>query len=117
MSIKKSIGLVVLGGVIGYSTKSIVDGIRNRVKNVDTDVEVIDFIFGDSEGAYKVVTAMIEIGEKYGIVYLADYYDLVGHLPDISANGVGWDLKTIKKAKVVESGKDYAIELPKLKAL
>ena len=61
--------------------------------------------------AEEVLTRMDELIETYGIVSVADFYDLVGVSCDYTDNKYGWT--NIRNAEVVRVRDGYKIKLPK----
>lgn len=71
-----------------------------------------DIVFETREDAEKVLDAMDEIIKKYGVVSLADVYDIVGKATTTYvANKYGW--KSVDDAKVVRCLDGCHIKLPK----
>lgn len=61
--------------------------------------------------AEEVLTRMDELIDTYGIVSVADFYDLVGVSCDYTDNKYGWT--NIRNAEVVRVRDGYKIKLPK----
>ena len=61
--------------------------------------------------AEEVLTRMDELIETYGIVSVADFYDLVGITGEYTDNKYGWT--NIRSAEVVRVRDGYVIKLPK----
>ena len=71
-----------------------------------------DEIIIDSRGeAEEVLARMDELIETYGIVSVADLYDLVGETCDYTANKYGWT--NIRNSEPVRVRDGYILKLPK----
>ena len=68
--------------------------------------------FFDTRGeAEEVLSRLDELIEMYGLVRVADLYDLVGITGDYTDNKYGW--KNIRNARVERTRDGYAIKLPR----
>lgn len=65
--------------------------------------------------AEEVLARMDELIVEYGLVSVADLYDLVGISGNYTDNKYGWD--SIRTASVVRVRDGYMIKLPRVKAL
>lgn len=75
-----------------------------------------DIILNNRGDAESVLTRMDELMATYGIVSVADYYDLCGMTTDYTANKYGWT--SIRNAYVERvNGGGYTIKLPRAMAL
>ena len=70
-----------------------------------------DIILDNRGEAEEVLTRMDELIEMYGLVSVADYYDLVGVSGNFTDNKYGWT--DIRSASVVRVREGYMIKLPK----
>lgn len=71
-----------------------------------------DIIFQTRQDAEDVLTEMEDVVNQYGVVSLADVYDIAGQVaPSYAANKYGW--RSLKNAKVVRCREGYFIEVPK----
>jgi len=71
-----------------------------------------DIVFQTREDAENALATMHDIIKQYGIVSLADVYDIIGKIsPSYAANRYGW--RSLDKAKVVRCRDGYFIEIPK----
>lgn len=65
--------------------------------------------------AEEILTALLDLVEEYGVVSVADFYDLVGVDSSYTDNNWGWtDLRT---ASTIRDSDGYKIKLPKAVAL
>lgn len=67
---------------------------------------------GDAE---DVLDRLDEMIEQYGMARVGDIYDMVGKSCSYTAYNYGWT--NLREARVVRSGSDYALELPRIKPL
>lgn len=76
-----------------------------------------DEVILDSRGeAENVLTRMGELIDTYGVVSVADFYDMVGINGDYTDNKYGWN--SIRNAEVVRvTGGGYMIRLPRAMAI
>lgn len=75
-----------------------------------------DNVVVDTRGeAEDVLARMDELIAEYGLVSVADLYDLVGITGNYTDNKYGWD--SIRTASVVRVRDGYMIKLPRVKAL
>lgn len=74
------------------------------------DYDTFEFVsMGDAE---TVLTAMDDLIAKYGMVRVADYYDLIGESTNNHcANNYGWT--DLRSAKIVRTRDGYIIDFPK----
>lgn len=71
-----------------------------------------DIIFQTREDAETALSSMEDVIKQYGVVSLADVYDIAGRItPSYAANKYGW--KSLENAKVVRCREGYFIEVPK----
>lgn len=100
---------------ISYRT-SYNDDRRIREKRSVYNVYDYDDIVLDNRGeAEEVLTRMDELIDVYGMVRVADFYELVGVTGNYTDNKYGWD--DIRSAKVIRAGDGYMIKLPRAKPL
>ena len=62
-------------------------------------------------GFHLLISKMDEIIDTYGIVTIADFYDLAGVTGDYTTNNYGWT--NIRSAEVVRVRDGYIIKMPK----
>lgn len=85
---------------------------RTRDRSVRTSRYDFDDIILDTRGeAEDVLTRMDELLEAYGIVSVADMYDLVGITCEYTDNKYGWT--NLRNADVVRVRDGYMLKLPK----
>lgn len=103
------------GGYIAYNNYS---DRRRDDRNYSTSTTTTrtgysyDEVLISSRGeAEEVLTRMDELIETYGIVSVADFYDLVGVSCNYTDNKYGWT--NIRNAEVVRVRDGYKIKLPK----
>lgn len=72
----------------------------------------VDIVFQTRKDAENALATMHDIIKQYGIVSLADVYDIIGKIsPSYAAEKYGW--RSLDKAKVVRCRDGYFIEIPK----
>ena len=79
----------------------------SRARSVFSYDEIIFDSYGEAD---DVITRMGELLDTYGVVSVADMYDLAGLTCDFTANKYGWT--SIRTAEVRRSGDGYIIKLP-----
>lgn len=72
-----------------------------------------EFVIGNREDAQEVLERMTDAIEEFGVVTVADFYDLMG----VSGNGftdqkMGWDAKGFNGVDVKKVREGYILELP-----
>ena len=70
-----------------------------------------DIIYPSRGEAERVKKEMIDMCERYGIVTVADMYDMSDLTAPYTSNGYGWS--NVRKAEVVRTRDGYVIKLPK----
>ena len=87
---------------------------EERRPRYSTNIYECDEIILETErDAREVLSRLDEILEKYGVVRVADYYDLVGVQCRYTDNKYGWmDLRTADIVRTRDGG--YFIKLPKV---
>ena len=95
-----------------YSSRDRRDGRRNRSRSV---YDIDDIVIDNRGEAEEVLERMDELIDTYGIVSVADYYDLVGETCAYTDNKYGWT--TLRTAEVVRVGDGYKISLPRPKPI
>lgn len=74
-------------------------------------VDCSDLIFLTRKDAEMVLSSMDDTIKQYGIVSLADVYDLAGQAnPSYVANKFGW--RSVSDGKVIRKRDGYCIDLP-----
>lgn len=88
------------------------DDRRPRDRSVSRSSYDYDDIILETRGeAEDVLSRMDEIMDTYGIVSVADFYDLVGVTGNFTDNKYGWT--NIRNANVIRVRDGYMIKLPK----
>ena len=83
------------------------DYISSRKRGYDYD-EIVLRTRGEAE---DVISCMDELMDRYGIVSVGDYYDLVGIESDYTNEKYGWT--DIRSARVIRVRDGYTIKLPR----
>ena len=85
---------------------------RRHVDTTTSNRYTFDDIIVPTRGeAEEVISRMDELIETYGVVSVADFYDLVGISANYTDNKYGW--MNIASAQPIRVGDGYKIKLPK----
>jgi hypothetical protein len=87
------------------------DNRRNDYARNRSRYDFDDIILSDRGEAEEVLTRMDELIDTYGIVSVADLYDLVGITCDYTDNKYGWT--NIRNAEAIRVRDGYMLKLPK----
>lgn len=88
----------------------------SRVRNSWGSYYDFDDIIIENRGeAEDVLSRMDELIDIYGLISVADFYDLVGKTGNYTDNKYGWD--DIRRASVIRVRDGYVIKLPPAKLL
>lgn len=93
------------------SYRSYWDDKDKRTRTISTGYNYDDIILASRMEAEKVLQSMDDLIDTYGIVSVADYYDLVDVTSQYTDNHYGWT--DIRNARVVRVSDGYMIKLPK----
>lgn len=81
-----------------------------------TSFDLDEISFDNRGDAETVLDRMTDILEEYGVVSVADLYDMIGKTAPFTANRWGWS--SIRTAETVRGrGGEYFLKLPKAKPL
>lgn len=94
-----------------YSDRDRRDDRRNDYARNRSRYDFDDIILSDRGEAEEVLTRMDELIDTYGIVSVADLYDLVGINCDYTDNKYGWT--NIRNAEAIRVRDGYMLKLPK----
>lgn len=120
--IKNGIDMILYGSVSPTRSNSTANRIsyskyyddnRNTVRDsrAKSGFRSDDIIFDNRGEAEIVLSRMDELIDTYGIVTIADLYDLAGVTGDYTTNNYGWT--NIRSAEVVRARDGYIIKMPK----
>ena len=120
--IKNGIDMILYGSVSPTRSNSTANRIsyskyyddnRNTVRDsrAKSGFRSDDIIFDNRGEAEIVLSRMDELIDTYGIVTIADLYDLAGVTGDYTTNNYGWT--NIRSAEVVRVRDGYIIKMPK----
>lgn len=84
---------------------------RSPSRSVKSNYNYDDIIIDSRGEAEEVLTRMDELIYSYGMVSVADFYDLVGVTSRYTDNNYGWT--DIRSARVVHVRDGYIIKLPR----
>lgn len=93
-----------------YNNKQASSNTRSR-SGFDYD----DIVFGNRGEAEAVLTQMDELIDRYGVVRVADLYDMADLSAPFTSNKYGWT--NIRSAEVARVRDGYVIRLPRAMAL
>lgn len=91
---------------------------RNKaepIRPTNRGYEFDDILFDTKDDANEVLESMYDILDRYAIVSVADYYDLIGQPAKYTDNNYGWD--SLTAATLVRYSNGYGIKLPKVKPI
>lgn len=94
-----------------YSDRDRRDDRRNDYARNRSRYDFDDIILDNRGEAEEVLTRMDELIDTYGIVSVADLYDLVGISCDYTDNKYGWT--NIRNAEAIRVRDGYMLKLPK----
>ncbi len=103
------------GSYVSYRDYSSRDRRNDRVSTRRTGYNFDDIALDSRKEAEEVLERMDELIDKYGIVSVADYYDLVGETGSYTDNKYGWT--TLRTAEVIRVREGYMIKLPRPKVI
>lgn len=79
---------------------------------------VEEYVIADRYDAAHVLTSLTECADRYGIVSVADYYDLIKAESKFTDNSYGWRHDAIASARIVPArGGGYIIKFPPVDVL
>lgn len=94
-----------------YDTYNTPRGPREPASSVRTGYSYDDIILHSRGEAEDVLSRMDELIETYGLVRVADLYDLVGITGNYTDNKYGWT--NIRNAEIVRVRDGYMIKMPR----
>lgn len=117
------IDMILYGGSRGGARRSTADRVSYRnyydgsskstrdTRTVRDTLSTDDIVLATRGEAEDVLARMDEIKDTYGLVRVADLYDLVGITAPHTANGYGWT--NIRNAEVLRVRDGYMIKMPR----
>lgn len=78
---------------------------------------VEEYVIQDRYDAAHVLTTLTECADRYGIVSVADYYDLIKVTSNFTDNSYGWRHDSISAARIVPVRGGYIIKFPPVEVL
>ena len=84
---------------------------RNSRRSVRASYDFDDVVFDTRGEADEVLSSMDELMDRYGVVSVADMYDLCGMTCNYTDNKYGW--KSLARADISRVRDGYIIKLPK----
>lgn len=83
----------------------------NTTRTISSGYNYDDIILSNRAEAERVLASMDDLIESYGVISVADYYDLVDVASQYTDNHYGWT--DIRNARVVRVSNGYMIKMPK----
>ena len=100
---------------VSYRDYSSRDRRDDRTVTTRSGYSFDDIVIPSRQEADEVLEKMDEIIDRYDIVSVSDYYDLVGETGNYTDNKYGWS--SLRTAEVVRVRDGYIIKLPKPKVI
>ena len=75
-------------------------------------IAINEVIFNDRGEAEEVLLRLREIFNRYGVVSVSEFYELIDKSCDFTANKYGW--RDLSNASVIHKGSRYCISFPKI---
>ena len=101
----------------------------NRYRNQDPPEErrvsvrsaarygVEEYILDDRDSASHVLVTLCESADRYNVVSVADYYDLIGVPTQYTDNNHGWTIDSISRATILPVRGGYIIKFPPVEVI
>ena len=96
---------------VSYTNYASRDRVRNDRPALNSGYSYDDIVLSSRGEAQDVLTRMDELMATYGLVRVADLYDLVGITGNYTDNKYGWT--NIRNAEVVRVRDGYMIKMPR----
>lgn len=90
---------------------------RSNVISRTSHYGVEEYIITDRYDAAQVLTTLTECADRYGMVSVADYYDLIKVSSNFTDNSYGWNHEVISTARIVPIRGGYVIKFPPVEVL
>lgn len=100
-----------------YGREPVNEPRRANVGSISTRYGVEEYIIDDRYDAAHVLTSLTECADRYGMVSVADYYDLIKAESKFTDNSYGWRHDTISSARIVPHRGGYIIKFPPVEVL
>ena len=111
-TVKNKISDKVISFLYGGTGRS-KDGIITTGRKIETPY-CEEIIIETLDEAEEVLSFVSDIFEKYGVVYVADLYDLCGVPSNFKDNKIGWnDSHSVSKMYISKTKYGYQLKLPK----
>lgn len=86
-----------------------------RVRSTRYGVD--EFLIEDRYDAAHILTTLTESADKYNVVSVADYYDLIGAPSQYTDNNYGWTFDSISTASIIPVRGGYIIKFPAVEVI
>jgi hypothetical protein len=90
---------------------------RSNVISRNARYGVEEYVIEDRYDAAHVLTTLTECADRYGLVSVADYYDLIKVTSNFTDNSYGWRHDAISTARIVPVRGGYIIKFPPVEVL
>lgn len=105
------LGFLIIDDLYSFLCNSLFQSSSKRLRLKRCLVDCSDLIFLTRKDAEMVLSSMDDTIKQYGIVSLADVYDLAGQAnPSYVANKFGW--RSVSDGKVIRKRDGYCIDPP-----
>lgn len=105
------LGFLIIDDLYSFLYNSLFQSSSKRLRLKRCLVDCSDLIFLTRKDAEMVLSSMDDTIKQYGIVSLADVYDLAGQAnPSYVANKFGW--RSVSDGKVIRKRDGYCIDPP-----
>lgn len=88
---------------------------RKVVRSVNYGFD--EYVLTDRMEAAHVMTTLTEAADRYGVVSIADYYDLIGVDARHTDHNYGWTIETITRATIVATRGGFLIKFPPVEVI
>lgn len=78
---------------------------------------VDDYVIPDRFTAVNVLSTLTEAADRYDVVSVADYYDLIGIDAKYTDHNYGWRIDTITSATIVATHGGFIIKFPRVEEI
>ena len=104
-------------GIRNVSYSSYYDRNRNTSQpqptiSAPSVIAINEVIFNDRGEAEEVLLRLREILNRYGVVSVSEFYELIDKSCDFTVNKYGW--RDLSNASVIRKGSGYCISFPKI---
>jgi hypothetical protein len=88
---------------------------RKPIRHARYDVG--DFLITDRNDAANILTSLVEYADRYDVVSIADFYDLIGIAAQHTDHNYGWTIDTISHATIMPVRGGFIIKFPPVEVI